>query len=159
MARGFARRLASQRGYSLLELLVAAGIFGVLAAAGLPHIDTRRQDLNTSVTRTVADLRFARGRAITTGDHFAVEFDGANGYQIQRLELVAGAWVPRDVVKTVVLPSHIEFHAGDSARVEFNTRGMVISANAPSWPTMWDTMHNHGHQISIWPSGQVYAEN
>jgi len=91
-----------------LELVVAAGIFGVLAAAGLPHIDTRRQDLNTSVERTVVDLRFARARAITTGDHYAVAFNGAGSYEVQRLELVGGTWTVAEVVRTVDLPSHIQ---------------------------------------------------
>lgn len=161
MASGRAKRLTTEGGYSLLELLVGAAIFSVLAAAGLPHIDTRRQDLNTSVSHTVADLRYARGRAITTGDHFDVTFDGSSGYQIRRLKLVAGEWVPDVVVKTVQLPSHIEYYAasGGGDTFEFNTRGMMISSDEPLWPSIWDTAHGHGHQLSIWPSGQVYAED
>lgn len=161
MASEHAQRLVADEGFSLLELLVAMTIFGVLAVAGLPHIDTRRQDLTTSVNRTVADLRFARGKAITTGDHYAVAFAGASGYEIRRLQLVGGAWVPSAVVKTVALPSHIEFLGASMGptSIEFNTRGMVVSSSAPLWPTMWDTLHGHGHQLSIWPSGQIYAED
>ena len=159
MANRCAQRLAAQGGYSLIELVVAAGIFGILASAGLPHVDTRRQDLNTSVNRAIADLRYARSRAITSGDHFAVVFDGGNRYEIQRMELGAGGWTPSAVVKTVELPSHIEWLTGGTDSIEFNTRGMMISAGEPLWPSIWDTLHNHGHQISIWPSGQVYAED
>jgi prepilin-type N-terminal cleavage/methylation domain-containing protein len=159
MANRYAQRLAAQAGYSLIELVVAAGIFGILASAGLPHVDTRRQDLNTSINRAVADLRYARSRAITTGDHFVVVFDGGNRYEIKRMELGAGGWTPSAVVKTVELPSHIEWLAGGTDSIEFNTRGMMISAGEPLWPSIWDTLHNHGHQISIWPSGQVYAED
>jgi prepilin-type N-terminal cleavage/methylation domain-containing protein len=159
MACRYAERLNSQAGYSVLELLVAAGIFGVLAAAGLPHVDTRRQDLDTSVGRTVADLRFARSRAITSGDHYAVQFNGADSYEVQRLELVGGTWTVDEVVKTVELPPHIEWLAGGVSTIEFNTRGMMISANAPVWPSVWDTLHNHGRQVSIWPSGQIYVED
>jgi len=159
MAHTRAQRLAREGGYSMIELLVATGILGILLASGLPHVDTRRQDLNTSVGRTVADLRFARSRAITSGDHYAVVFTGTNRYEVRHMELVGGTWSPSEVVKTVVLPSHIEYLAGGGDTIEFNTRGMMVSSTAPLWPSVWDTLHNHGHQISIWPSGQVYAEN
>jgi prepilin-type N-terminal cleavage/methylation domain-containing protein len=160
MASKRTKRFASRDGYTLVELLVGVTIFGILAALGLPHVDSRRQDLNTAVKQTVGDIRLARSRAITTGDHFCIEFVDTNNYKVRRMEEAAGAWVPTTVIKTGQLPSHIQYVTSPGSElIEFNTRGMMVSSTQPIWPTIWDTIHSGGHQLSIWPSGQVYEEN
>ena len=43
------------------------------AALGLPHLDTRRQDIQTTAAQVIADYRWARNRAITSGVHFGTQ--------------------------------------------------------------------------------------
>lgn len=149
-------------GYSLVELLVAISIFGVVTLVGLPHIDTRREDINTSIQRVVADMRYARGRAITSGEHYAMEWTGASSYEVQRMRLDPGGnWELDHVERTVELPEHISFTLGDDGvdRLEFNTRGMMISSTKPLFPVISDLDRRVDHRFSIWPSGQIYVED
>jgi Tfp pilus assembly protein FimT len=143
----------------LIELLVAVGIFGLLAVLGLPHIDTRRQDIQTVTKQVIGDYRWARNRAITSGVHFAVEWTSTNSYQIQRMKEVAGgAWATDVVVKEVTLPPHINTAWYWPTMQEFNTRGMMITTNYALWQLFWDSNYYGWHMISIWPSGQIYEE-
>jgi prepilin-type N-terminal cleavage/methylation domain-containing protein len=155
-----AQRLRNRAGYTLIELLVAASIFGVLAAAGLPHIDTRRQDLNTAVTQVVGDFRWARTRAITTGVHYAVSWTSTTSYQIQRYKQDGtGAWVFDSVARTISLPAGVSVTGTLPATPqEFNTRGLVVSSAVVVYQTLKDTSSTATHKIGLWPSGQVYAE-
>ncbi len=153
--------VASQWGYSLLELLTTMAIFGILAAAGIPHLDTRRQDLNNAVTTIIADIRYARARAITSGTHYAMKRLGASQYQVQRFEEVGGVWSYDSPAKTVQLPSYITITLSP-ATLEFNTRGMMVTT-FPSGSfltlTIKDTKFDAEHTVTVWPSGQVYYDS
>ena len=158
MTGNLARHLGDARGYSLIELLVAVGIFGVLAAAGLPHLDTRRQDIQSATKQVIADYRWARTRAITSGAHFAIEWTSSNSYEVQRMKEVSGNWAIDEVVKTVTLPSHINTVWYWPTTQEFNTRGMMITTTYPLWQLLWDSNYYGWHTLSVWPSGQIYEE-
>ena len=153
--------LAQAHGYTLVELLTVIALFGALVAAGLPHVDPSRQDLNQSVAELIGDLRFARGRAITSGVHYALKLDPAGSYELERLTVDAsGAWVLDDVAKKVALPSAIELQLPEDVEgVEFNTRGIVVSPSENFEIHVKDTLHGAEHVILVWPSGQIYHES
>jgi prepilin-type N-terminal cleavage/methylation domain-containing protein len=149
------QRLRSRAGYTIVELLVAIGIFGVLAAAGLPHLDTRRQDINSAAKQVIADYRWARTRAITSGVHYTVNWTGSGGYQVQSLKQNADTtWSLDQVVKTVTLPTTV-LRSGSPNTIEFNTRGMVVAGTTMSTQTL--TSYGGSRAIAIWPSGQANA--
>lgn len=147
-------------GYSLVELMTVMALFGVIAASGLPHFEGRRQDVNNVLAQVIGDLRFARGRSITTGTHFALRMLEEGGYQLERMELDDGEWVEGTVAKVVTLPPGITLTIGDDDidLIEFNTRGMMVSSDASVDLTVEDTVHDATHLISIWPSGQISHE-
>lgn len=151
-------RLRSSAGYTISELLVAIAIFAVLAAAGLPHIDTRRQDIQTSTQQLVSDYRWARSRAITSGVHFALKWTGDSAYQVQRLKLVGTAWSLDQVIKQVTLPPSITCDYGAVSLIEFNTRGMMIASPSVLPQRLIDGKFNTQRLLSVWPSGQTNAE-
>ena len=150
--------LAESGGYSLIELLTAVAIFGVLAAIGLPHVDLRRQDLNSAVAQVTSDLRFSRAHSITTGQHYALVVDEDGTYKIDRLTQNAGGeWEPDFTAKAVTLPPMITLALPDDVdQIEFNTRGMVISPAEPFEIEITDTANDITRVLSIWPSGQVH---
>ena len=159
MIRSTAKHLSSQRGYSLVELMVAVGIFGVLAAMGLPHLDTRRQDIQTTTKQIIADYRWARNRAITSGVHFGIEWTSTNSYEVQKMKQAAnGTWSKDLTVKTVTLPPHINTSWYWPALQEFNTRGMMVTGTTTLYQLFWDSNYFGWHMVSLWQSGQIYEE-
>ena len=125
----------------MIELLSFMAIFMVLLAAGLPHLDTRREDVSISMRRIAADLRWTRTRAMTSGEHFVFHVTGANTYQIERMELLAGVWTLDEIVKTVQLPSQMTISGFTPDTIEFDSRGMIVFTTAPApWtPQLIDT--------------------
>jgi prepilin-type N-terminal cleavage/methylation domain-containing protein len=146
----------SRAGYTVIELLVAVAIFAVLAASGLPHIDTRRHDIQSTTQQLISDYRWARSRAITSGVHFALKWTSGSAYQVQRLEQVGTDWTLDAVVKEVTLPSTV-VRSGSPDILEFNTRGMMISTTSTNFQDLTDTKFDTERRIAVWPSGQVNA--
>jgi Tfp pilus assembly protein FimT len=151
--------MRSRAGHSVVELLTAVSIFGVLAAVGLPHIDTHRQDLQNAVAQVVGDFRWARARAITSGAHFALEWTGSGQYRIARMKATDdGTWEVDEVVKEVRLPATV-VRWGWPNSIEFNTRGMMVSSTDGAWQHLWDVGFGAGRQVTVWPSGQTNEAN
>jgi Tfp pilus assembly protein FimT len=153
------RRLTNRRGYTIIEAIATIVIAGVVIGSALPHIDPRREEINTTINAVIGDLRFARARSITSGTHWAFVVKDAGTYEVQRLkEGAAGAWILDEVAKTNKLPSHVSLVLTQPVNVEFNTRGMMISS--PNVLTIYfsDTTFGASHQVSVWPSGQIYYE-
>jgi prepilin-type N-terminal cleavage/methylation domain-containing protein len=154
-----ARRLANQRGYTMIEALVTMAIAGVLIGSALPHVDTRREAVNTAVNAVIADLRYARARSITTGTHHALELTDSGTYEVQRLiQDASGTWEVDSVAKTNAFPKHVTLQLSQPGPLEFNTRGMMISSTGTLTLSFTDTRFGATHQVSIWPSGQIYYE-
>lgn len=154
-------RARGSRGFGLVELLVSMSLLTILLALGLPHVDTRRQDVNVSLRRIAADVRWARSRALGTGDHFSFHVTGPNTYQIERLQLAAGTWQVSEVVRSVTLPTAISIVDFTPSTVEFNTRGVAVfpalASPAPWTPRLLDASFGAERSFAIWPSGQFYA--
>ena len=153
------RRLTSQRGYTMIEAMATIVIASVMIGSALPHVDTRREEINTAINAVIADLRFARARSITTGTHYAFELTASGAYEVQRLEEdISGDWVLDEVAKSNTLPNQVTLQLSQPVTIEFNTRGMMVSATDVLTIQFTDTAFGATHQVSIWPSGQVYYE-
>lgn len=97
------------KGFTLLELLVALGIFGILLAISVPGISgyVRSARLQGSTRTLAADLRYARSLATSQRRTFAVTF-GPGGYSVVRL-------TPPEIVLTRRLPDGVSCAAPDTA--------------------------------------------
>lgn len=150
----------SQRGMSLIELLVVIGILGLVVAVTLPGLKSSALDLSTATQNLVGDLRIARANAASHSAHYRVTIS-SESYTIQRLQDNDGdgVWQPTGSPQSVDLRDGISLNveSGDGV-VEFNTRGLVESDNAgPEIEriTLTDSRDGKTKQVEVWPSGQV----
>jgi prepilin-type N-terminal cleavage/methylation domain-containing protein len=151
-----------QRGVGMIELLVTITIFTILTAIGLSSFDNRRYDIDSTVRRVTADFRWARARAIVSGDHFGFHVTGDNTYQIEHLEEVDGEWAVKSVIKRTSLPSHIGLAFAEDL-TELDSRGVVVFADpttaAPASWTVNDAQFAATRTLTLYPSGQLYANH
>ena len=88
----FLNRARSQRGVTLIEMLLVVGIMGVIGAMGAAQIaETRRAMQGDSAMRLVmAQFNTAREMAVTQRRSMELKFVGTNWMQIIRHEVPAG---------------------------------------------------------------------
>jgi prepilin-type N-terminal cleavage/methylation domain-containing protein len=73
------------RGFTLTELLIVLGIFGLLLAVSLGNIQSmlRSQRLTGATNQLVTHLRLAREKSVSEGNNYIVTFRAAlNDYQV-----------------------------------------------------------------------------
>jgi prepilin-type N-terminal cleavage/methylation domain-containing protein len=151
----------SNGGFSLVEILVAMAILGVLMATALPHLDTRRENVNTATKTIVANIRLARAKAMSTGVHYCMHRNSNTQYYVRR-------WSDNKNVVDTNLPAKVSWsiqNYPDLPHVMFNTRGMAIDNSAqkrvltnPVNISVTDTF-GITRKVVVWPSGQVYEED
>jgi hypothetical protein len=138
-------------------MLTSLAIVGVLSATAIPHLDTHRQDIRTTMTQVISDYRWTRVRAITSGVHFALEWTTPNSYRIKRLKLdvPTGTWGLDVIVKEVTLPNTVMRSATQNT-AEFNTRGLMIFPTSTIWQSFYDSHFGGYTMLGVYPSGQTY---
>jgi len=149
------RHRRSISGYTLIEVLTTVCVLGIVLAAALPHLDPRRQDLETTMQSLLGDLRFARAKAISSGVHYSVSRTDSGHYNMNRhRDGGDGTWPVDSVVKTINLPSTVQFWMWPD-NIEFNTRGMLVAPAFPVVGIIGDLATSTWHGVDVWPSGQV----
>lgn len=73
----------SSKGFSLIEMLVVAGIIGILSSAIILNFSRSRFDINQSTSLTKATIRFAQAKSVAS-----TLYNGFNpcGYGITRID-------------------------------------------------------------------------
>jgi len=161
----------NQRGTSLVEILAATGIVGILLGGAVLGLNATFNDLSSSSQQFAGDVRLARMDAITRGAHFRVVWSGTS-YKTERLADADGdgKWT-KDLSapsQTRKLPAGIKLASSTGTQgaqfVEFDTRGMIVTPENES-PDIVSvgiskaapSSRNSGTVgIEIWPSGQIY---
>lgn len=150
-------------GFTLIDALAAVAMVAIVAAAGMSSFDSRRNDLNTSVRGIVADVRWARARAIVSGGHVRFHATSAHSYQLEQLEEIDGQWQVRSVMRQVELPAHLELNTESGESVEFDSRGIIHFADgAQAAPIDWtivDARYHGKRHLTLYPSGQLYGND
>ena len=103
--------ISSHKGFSLIELLVALFIFGVLLAIAAPSFigQRPRQDLKRLSREIVSDMQFAKVNALKTSSTWVIQFNTTNSeYKILSDDGVDDTWNTADdsVFKTVSLSNY-----------------------------------------------------
>jgi type II secretion system protein H len=92
------RRVAGQAGFTLIELMVALSVLGVLMAIAVPTMSSHMalQEIRGSAQQVVDVLRDARDSAMNEGQPRYVLFDPGSpaGYEIWRYD--GSAWVQEE---------------------------------------------------------------
>ena len=98
------------KGFSLVELVVVLGIFGILAAITVPAMSgyLRSSRLQGAAATLVSDLRYAHSLASAQRRTFAITFS-ASSYSVVRLS-------PFATVRSRSLPRGVACVAPDTAR-------------------------------------------
>jgi len=101
--------LQGEKGFSLLELMIVVGVFGVLVAASVPAISgsIRTARLQGAAQTLASDLRYARSLASAERKNFQVTF-GANSYSVSRVS-------PASVVRVRTMPRGVSLSASGTA--------------------------------------------
>ena len=97
------------KGFSLLELMVVVGVFGLLVAISIPGISgyLRATRIKGAADTMAADLRYARSLSSAQRKTYAVLFN-SNTYSLVRMS-------PLGVVRTRTLPQGVACAAPDTA--------------------------------------------
>lgn len=96
----------TKKGFSLIELVCVLAVVSVLLAAVLYVHGGRGRSYRTHTAisnQLMADIRYARRRAIMEGIHVGVDFDIARN----RYMVVEPNSIPRVIIRTVYLPDYV----------------------------------------------------
>ena len=146
------------RGYTLIEVVVVLSILAIFLRTAMPMWNANTMNILTARRLVLANLRLARGNAITKSLHYQVSFPADQGHIALSgmLQNPAGSstWaVDSTKVRTNALPTNTQV-ATPAVTVEFNTRGMVANATAMTVISVTDSFGNT-KSLQVWPSGQM----
>ena len=135
------RHACSQRGYSLIEVLVGCALAGVVMTAAVPTIPPMLASfqLQNATFEIANDLRLARERAVTTNGKGRIVF-GTTNYQLRRESPVGSGTYVNDGASHS-LPSNTTA-TSNPANPTFDSRGLtsagytITVANAYSTKTI-----------------------
>lgn len=144
-------------GVSLLEMMVAVAVLGIIAAIAAPDFNqlTRRSRLTASSNELVAAMQLGRMEALRRNTRVSVcaSADGAgcSGSSWNRVVVLAGAEVVRDVslsdrvvatgdAAVVANANRIDFQGNGFASVGNNVRSGAVTLCVPGLPANLNSM-------------------
>ncbi len=157
--RQLTERIGDSSGFSLIEVLVAVIILGIVGRFGVTRMLVaygRPTLVQRGAQELVGNLRVARMQAISHDAHYRV-VPGTSSYQIQRLTFDAGtnSWTnPGTDVRTVTFTRPLVF-SGATPSVEFDSRGLMVQPASTATLNLQDTGMAVARAVRIRLSGQI----
>lgn len=120
------RKLADNRGFSLVEMMVVIAIIGILATVVIPR-GSRQTELTAALdgdARVLAqNLRLAREKAMTQGVGLAIRFTDASEYEMVNME-------DNTVVKSGIALNRGITGPATGTTIQFNVDGTLDNATS-----------------------------
>ncbi len=150
------RTCGAPEGFTVIELLIAMSMLGIVAAIALPQYRAAQVQIKAAQQLVIATLRGARASALTKSVHFAVEFASSRQLVVERLQEVDTVWqVDTSDVHSIPLPPVTQFaDTVVGTRVEFNSHGEAVNLTGPQQIDLFDSF-GATTSVQAWPSGQV----
>lgn len=155
--------LGSERGVSLLELLVVLGILALAGSIAISRFDPGPRHLDNAAEAVAANVRVARAFAISRGAHYDVRVFDPTNLRVARLRLQNEAdptspWVLDGTeFRFVPLPPNVRFVTTPGRAIEFDSAGAMVGGTAPVAVVIEESVHGLTRTVTIWPSGQVVS--
>lgn len=150
-----APRRAGERGYNLLQLVIAVALMGIAVALALPMLNSKPANLAADLQDLSLNLQVAREFAMSRTQHYRVRVSSSGPPYQYAIEGYNGAsWV---TARTITLRSNIAFTAATlGLTAEFDTRGMLFGTAAPPLTfTLNDTARNWTKAVTVNAVGMV----
>lgn len=118
----------SEGGFSLVEVVVALVILGILLAAVLPYLTPRPMNLRADTNDLISNLRLARDLAISRTTHYRVRVVDRTSYALER-----GVWNGTRfefvTERLVRLRQNVQFKqtTTDDQAARFDSRGRLVA--------------------------------
>ena len=163
--------MGNNRGFTLLELLVTAGVFGVAAAVAIPAMNNavQRNKVFTTAELLAGQVREARLAAISRNRPFRVLFNCPAAGAFRMLEVTGDSSIddaadrcstplPNDG-PPIYLPAEVNFGGFDPKNLQISARGQVIAIDGGALPLQYQvTYGSHTRIVSVTAKGRVTVQ-
>jgi len=159
--------MRSERGYTLIEVLITVGLIGVVTAISVPVFieSNSRSNLWSGAERIGAAVRQARLRAISTNTSFRVAFDCPGANQLRTLIITGDAAIDNAAGRcnstlagdsgVIELPTGVAYDVPATTSLQVNGRGF-FSSNGGSIPSVITVTHGGSTRtLTVSLTGQI----
>jgi len=155
MLRRVSRRASDSAGFSLVDLAVTVGVFGIIAAIAVPRITSslEGQRLGIEVRNVERELQTARMAAVTANQPVRVRFNCPATGQYRRVELIGSLSTPAadDADASATTRCNYPYPAADSnVLTRPNNDGPIVRLGTGITFTASQT-------LEFWPNGTVHV--
>ncbi len=153
------RRLASQRGFSIIDVVASAAVIATVSAIAIPQVNTSLDSmrLGMSLRDVERELQFARLKSVSTNRPMRIRFDCPVAGQIRVVEVIGTSAAPdandADAVTTRCSETTYPYRptGADSSRLTRpNNDGAIRRMYAGTTFTAKQT-------LEFWPDGTVHT--
>jgi len=159
--------MRSERGYSLVELLITLGLIGVVSAISVPVFmeSNARSALWSGSEQIGATIRSARLKAISQNTAYRVTFNCPSANELRSLVMTGDPAVDDDAGRcsqTVVgdsgiiqLPVGVAYDVADTTSLEVTGRGIFTAAGGGIPLTITVTHGSATRTLTVSGTGQI----
>ena len=160
--------MGNNRGFTLVELIVTAGLIGVVAAIAIPAMNNAvdRNKVITSAELLASQIREARLSAITHNRPFRVMFNCPAAGAFRMLEFTGNPSVDdagdrctthlQNDGPPVYLPDSVDFGGWVPKDLQVSARGLVTGVSGGTLPFVYEvTYGSYRRNVSVSAQGRI----